>query len=179
MKIIACLGNPGKKYSRNRHNAGYIFGSYIADKSDISVKKKVYSSLAGRGSIFGSECLIIFPQTFMNRSGEAVRESLGRCGESAENLIVIHDEIELAFGDIRTKFGGGHKGHNGLRSIFDCIGTADFHRVRIGVGRPADSDTAVADYLLSNFSAEEMEKINELLPVGLEKIRALIEKPAD
>ena len=174
MIIIACLGNPGRKYSKNRHNVGFIIGEYLANKYSISVAKKLFSSLSGKGRIEEEDALIIFPQTFMNTSGAAVQSALDYYREAPENCIVIHDEIELPFGEIRTKFGGGHKGHNGIRSIIQHINTSDFYRVRVGVGRPANSKMKVADYLLSDFSSEELKRIEEISPAIVEEIAQII-----
>ncbi len=172
--IIACLGNPGKKYSRNRHNAGFILGGLAAGRYGISVRSEKYSSLTGSGTIAGVETMFLFPQTYMNNSGAAVRAALQFKKEKPDNLIVLHDEIELAFGEVRAKFGGGHKGNNGVRSIMAELGTGDFHRIRVGVGRPADPDLAVADYLLSNFAAGEIEQLEALLPTVTSMIEKII-----
>lgn len=164
MKIIACLGNPGRKYKKNRHNAGFIIGHYLVKKLRIKTGKKSFNAESGRGKAWGNDVLILFPDTFMNKSGISVKAALQYYGVSPENLIVIHDEIELPFGDYRIKFGGGHKGHNGLRSIIQENGTADFHRVRIGVGRPENNERAVADYVLSDFSKDELNRLLEDAP---------------
>ncbi len=161
MKIIACLGNPGKKYAGNRHNAGMIVGIAIADMYSIAINKKEHDAITGSGSIEGYDCLFVLPQTYMNNSGIAVQKVLSFYKETPDNLIVLHDEIELQFGHVKIKFGGGHKGHNGIRSIQQHIGTPDFYRIRIGVGRPAD-DTPVADYVLSNFTPEEKNHLHQL-----------------
>jgi PTH1 family peptidyl-tRNA hydrolase len=174
MMIIACLGNPGKKYSRNRHNAGFILGGLAAGHYGISVRSEKYSSLTGSGTIANVETMFLFPQTYMNNSGAAVRAALQFKKENPDNLIVLHDEIELAFGEVRAKFGGGHKGNNGVRSIMAELGTGDFHRIRIGVGRPADPDLAVADYLLSNFAAGEIEQLETLLPTVTSMMEKII-----
>ncbi len=174
MKIIAFLGNPGRKYSRNRHNAGFIIGKIFADKFNISVKKKDFHSECGTGKIEGSDVLIIFPDTYMNKSGLAVSEAVNYYNTSPEDLIAVHDEIELPFGEIRTKTGGGHKGHNGLRSIIQHIDSADFNRIRIGVGRPGNPNIDVADYLLSDFTDEELARIKELAPQIINLILTLI-----
>jgi peptidyl-tRNA hydrolase, PTH1 family len=165
MKIIACLGNPGTGYRRNRHNIGFIIGEHLADALGIRIDRKAFSSKCGAKSESGEEMLILFPQTFMNHSGVAVGEALRYYRSDPGNLIVVHDEIELPFGEVRLKFGGGHKGHNGLRSIMQHLDTGDFHRIRFGVGRPDNPHLSVADYVLSDFSADEMEKITGLLPI--------------
>lgn len=173
MIIITCLGNPGKKYIRNRHNAGSILGQRLSEKYDIPINKKSSNSTYGTGKIEGADILLQFPQTFMNRSGAAVKDALNYYDETPENLIIIHDEIELPFGEIKIKFGGGHKGHNGIRSIIQEIGSSDFHRIRIGVGRPEDENRSVADHVLSNFTGDEMEKINEITTVVIEHIKKI------
>ena len=176
MKIIACLGNPGKKYISHRHNAGFILGRYIAEEFCISVKKKMFSSLCGSGKIDGADVLILFPQTFMNKSGIAVSSAMCYYGSNPGDIIVVHDEIELPFGELRTKFGGGHKGQNGIRSIIEATGSPDFHRLRFGVGRPVNQDASVADYVLSDFSHDEILLIKEIAPAAVGRIREIVEK---
>jgi peptidyl-tRNA hydrolase, PTH1 family len=174
MKIIVFLGNPGRKYSKNRHNAGFIIGKLFADNFNIFLKKKDFHSDCGSGKINGSDVFIIFPDTFMNKSGLAVREAMNYYNTNPEDLIAVHDEIELPFGVIKNKFSGGHKGHNGLRSIIQHIGSADFNRVRIGVGRPENQNIEVADYLLSDFTDEELTKMKDLAPQIIHLILSLI-----
>ncbi|MCL2025438.1 MAG: aminoacyl-tRNA hydrolase [Leptospirales bacterium] len=164
MKIIAFLGNPGSKYARNRHNAGFITGEYFSDKHSIKLDKKKFNSFSGRTSINGIEICVLFPLTFMNNSGEAVIKAMNFYKEKPENIIAVHDEIELPFGRLALKFGGGHKGHNGLRSIIHHTGSADFARLRFGVGRPTNPEIDVADFVLGNFFPEEMNRVMEILP---------------
>ncbi|MGB4269298.1 MAG: aminoacyl-tRNA hydrolase [Spirochaetota bacterium] len=161
MKIITCLGNPGKKYAGNRHNVGMIVGMEIAHKYSIVINKKEHDAVTGSGVIEGCDCLFVLPQTYMNNSGMAVQKVLSYYKESPENLIVLHDEIELKFGHVKIKFGGGHKGHNGIRSIQQHLQTPDFYRIRIGVGRPYD-DTPVADFVLSDFTTEEKNHLHQI-----------------
>ena len=174
MVIIACLGNPGRKYTKSRHNIGFIIGRFLADKHGCAVNKKEFNSLSGRIKLNGSEHLLLFPKTYMNNSGRAVKAACGYYRVGPENLIVLHDEIEIPFGDVRLKTGGGHRGHNGLRSIMEHLGSPDFHRVRFGVGRPPNPDMAVADYVLSSFTAEEFDVIEERVPTVEELILSLI-----
>ncbi len=163
MIVIACLGNPGKKYEKNRHNAGFMAAEYLAREFSIKPVEKKFSSFCGSGIIAGEKSLLLLPQTYMNNSGTAVKPAMDFYSVDAGSLIVVHDDIELSFGEVRHKFGGGHKGQNGIRSIIQHTGTADFHRIRIGVGRPPHPDMAVADYLLSNFTGEEIEQIRDVL----------------
>ena len=174
MKIIACLGNPGGKYRLTRHNAGFLFGEYIASEYGISVAKKGFSSVYGTGKLGIHDILVMFPQTFMNLSGQAVQGALSFYREDAKSLIVVHDEIELPFGEIRKKSGGGHKGHNGLRSIIQCAGSAEFERLRIGVGRPENDAVGVADYVLGSFSSEEQSKFPSMFSRAKEELEGIL-----
>jgi PTH1 family peptidyl-tRNA hydrolase len=175
MIVIACLGNPGKQYARNRHNAGFLAGEFLAASHGIGIREKKFSSLCGAGTIAGEKAIILLPQTFMNNSGTAVKAAMDYHSVEPGSLIVIHDDIELPFGEVRAKFGGGHKGQNGIRSIIQHIGTADFHRIRIGVGRPPHPDMAVADYLLSNFTAGELEELSGRLPRAAEILASILD----
>ncbi|MDA3900122.1 MAG: aminoacyl-tRNA hydrolase [Spirochaetes bacterium] len=172
MKLIACLGNPGRKYHLNRHNCGFLSGYYMAQKHNVQITKKESLSLTARLKILNEDVLLLLPQTFMNNSGEAVAVALHYYGLNKNDLIVIHDELELSFGDIREKRGGGHKGHNGIRSIISSIGTADFVRIRFGIGRPPHEEMSVASYVLSDFNDDETSSLEECY----EKVIALIEK---
>ena len=164
MKVIACLGNPEKKYLKTRHNIGFIIGRNLAESNMIPVTKKMFLSLCGNGKLDGTEIFLLFPETYMNSSGEAAAQALNYYRETASSLIVIHDEIEMPFGQFNTRFGGGHRGHNGLRSIIAKIGSPDFHRLRFGVGRSENPELSVADHVLSDFFPDEMAKINEVMP---------------
>ncbi len=176
MKIISCLGNPGKKYGKTRHNIGFIIGEMIAREYNIKINQKSFSSLYGTGKIEGVETMLLLPQTFMNNSGQAVQSAVNYHKESYSNVIVIHDEIELPYGVIKEKTGGGHKGHNGLRSIIQHSSTPDFHRIRYGVGRPEDPRFSVADYVLANFTKEELFHIEENFKEVLDITLPIIEK---
>ncbi len=174
MKIIACLGNPGKEYSKNRHNAGFLIGGSFAGYIGLDLNRKSFSSVSGTLKYEGTDILMIFPQTYMNSSGVAVRQALSYYREVIENLIVIHDEIEMPFGEFSIKQGGGHRGHNGLRSIIEKTGSRDFYRVRFGVGRPENPHISVADYLLSNFTNEELSRLEENMADIFDLIKELL-----
>lgn len=176
MIILAFLGNPGNKYSRTRHNIGFMVGEHFASASGIKVNKKAFSAETGSGRIDGRDAILLFPQTFMNLSGQSVAKAMDFYNTRPGELIVIHDELELPFGEIKVKTGGGHKGHNGLRSIIAEAGTPDFHRIRFGIGRPVNPQMDVADHVLSNFSKEESDKLPELLPAAEELILSIIRK---
>ena len=174
--LVVGLGNPGRNYIKNRHNIGFIIGEHFADLYSIRISEKSFSSLCGSGKVETANVLLICPQTYMNSSGYAAQHAHNFYKIDPEDLIVIHDELEFQFGRVEKKFGGGHKGHNGLRSIIDRIGTANFYRIRFGVGRPENSNIPVADYLLSNFTLEEMDKIKELLPETSNEILGLLKE---
>jgi PTH1 family peptidyl-tRNA hydrolase len=178
MFVLACLGNPGRKYARNRHNIGFMVGEYLADRFGIAVSKASFGARAGKGAMDGREVLLLFPLDFMNNSGGPVRKALDYYRVPTGRLVVVHDDIELSFGTVKAKYGGGHKGHNGIRSISAELGTADFHRIRFGVGRPENEAAPVADFVLSDFTAEERERIREFLPIAAELIAAIMASAA-
>ena len=172
MIIIACLGNPGKKYRLNRHNCGFLKAYYLAEKFSVEISKKQFNALTAKVRIADSEELLVLPQTYMNLSGESVSAALDYYGLDQNSLIVVHDELELPFGDIREKKGGGHKGHNGIRSIIASIGSADFVRVRFGIGRPPSDKIPVASYVLSDFSTEEKAELEDCYEKASDLIEA-------
>ncbi len=152
-KLIVGLGNPGPKYSWTRHNAGFMVLDRFAQLTGIAVTKKTFSGLYGEGGWQGERLLLLKPQTFMNLSGRSAAAALRFHKLSLSDLIVIHDDLDIPFGQLKLKEGGGHGGHNGLRSLMQELGGGGFLRVRMGVGRPAHGDAA--DYVLSPFSREE------------------------
>jgi len=174
VKILVFLGNPGKKYSRTRHNIGFMAGEKFAELNSIKINKKNFLSETGTGKIEGIDVLLLFPQTYMNESGKAVKKALDFYGETHANLIVFHDELELKFGDLKIKFAGGHKGHNGIRSIITETGSADFHRIRFGIGRPENEAMSVSDHVLSKFSQDEMTVIENMMPEVMKNIHTFI-----
>lgn len=152
IKAIIGLGNPGHKYSKNRHNIGFKIVDALANKYGAHWQKKEHMEIA-TVDINGQSIMLIKPQTFMNSSGK-VYPFLAKHGIKAENVLVVHDELELPFGQIKTKTGGSAKGHNGLKSIIAACGDM-FHRLRFGIGRPAVRER-VPDYVLEDF-AEDVE----------------------
>ncbi len=161
IKLIVGLGNPGPKYVWTRHNAGFIVLDRFAHLNGIPVTKKNFSGLYGEGNFRGNRLLLLKPQTFMNLSGRAVAEALRFHKLTPKDLLVIHDDLDIPFGQIKLKEGGGHGGHNGLRSLHQELGTGDYTRLRIGIGRPGRGD--MADYVLSNFGKEEMTSLPQLV----------------
>jgi PTH1 family peptidyl-tRNA hydrolase len=173
MKIVVGLGNPGRKYERTRHNAGFMAIDELARAAGIDLSQEKCHALLGKGALGTEKVVLAEPQTYMNDSGRSVAALLKDSYASAADLIVLHDELDLAAGVVRVKTGGGHGGHNGLRSLIEYLGTADFVRVRIGIGRPVPGmDTA--DYVLSPFFAEEREAAAAAVVAAAEAARVIV-----
>jgi len=162
LKLVAGLGNPGSKYAATRHNVGFMVAEELAVRSGISLKRSGYQGIYGVGRAAGAETTILLPQTFMNLSGASVAAACKSLGVEPGDLIVIHDDIDLPFGALRIKLGGGHGGHNGIRSICSVLGRGDFVRVRVGVGRPPVGGD-VAGYVLGPFGAAERGQLANAL----------------
>ncbi len=178
MKIIVGLGNPGRKYERTRHNAGFMVADEVARDLQIAIIQEKHHALIGRGRLEAEAVVLAKPQTYMNESGRAVAAILADAYAAVSDLIVIHDELDLGLGAVRVKIGGGHGGHNGLRSIIEHTGSPDFIRVRIGVGRPAPG-TDAADYVLSPFIGEERQALPGVVERAAAAVKAiLLEGPA-
>lgn len=162
MKLVVGLGNPGVRYRFNRHNVGFLVVDQLALQHDISIAQTLFDAHIGKGKISGSPILLAKPQTFMNLSGISVRKLTDYYRIESEDLIVVHDDLDLPFLTIRLKAGGGHGGHKGLISIIDHLGAPDFLRVRLGIGRP-EHKSMVEGYVLSPFSEEETTALPPLL----------------
>ena len=172
--IIAGLGNPGPHYQWTRHNAGFLFLDRLANLELISITRKTFSGLAGEWNRKDDRLILLKPQTFMNLSGRAVMQALQFHKLPLSNLIVVHDELDLPFGTVRFKLGGGHGGHNGLRSIKELLGQDDFLRLRIGIGRPQFDDST--SYVLGIIPPEQMEVLPRILDGGLEMLEMLLDE---
>ena len=171
-RLIIGLGNPGPKYQWTRHNAGFMVLDHLSRVMGVAVAKKSFSGLYGEGSWHGDRLLLLKPQTFMNLSGRSAAEALRFHKLTNADLIVIHDDLDIPFGRVKIKEGGGHGGHNGLRSLMQELGGGDFVRVRVGVGRPVRGDAA--DYVLANFSPAEMAGLPTLLDGVVDLIGELV-----
>lgn len=172
MKIIVGLGNPGGKYARTRHNAGFMAIDALAESLRADIAQEKHHALLGRVRIDSQEAVLVKPQTFMNESGRAAGGVLRGSYAEIADLIVIHDELDLPLGTVRVKIGGGHGGHNGLRSLIEQLGSAEFVRVRVGIGRP-DPGMDAADYVLSRFRPEEWEIVAKAIATAAEAARAV------
>jgi PTH1 family peptidyl-tRNA hydrolase len=174
MKIIVGLGNPGRKYERTRHNAGAMAADELARSHGVEIAQDKYDALIARVMIASEGAVLVKPQTYMNDSGRAVAAVLRNTYADLSDLLVIHDELDLPLGVVRVKIGGGHGGHNGLRSIIEQLGS-DFVRVRIGIGRPSPN-TDSADYVLSSFLSEERETAAQAVLKAVNAVKAIIEE---
>ena len=161
MKLIVGLGNPGAKYAANRHNIGFMAVDRIAQDHGFSPWKARFQGLVSEGRLGAMRVTLLKPQGFMNLSGQSVGEAMRYLKLNPEDVIVLHDELDLAPAKCRVKQGGGHAGHNGLRSIHQHIGP-DYGRVRLGIGHPGHKDR-VAGYVLSDFAKADQEWLDDLL----------------
>ncbi|WP_114966887.1 aminoacyl-tRNA hydrolase [Alkalilacustris brevis] len=161
MRVFAGLGNPGAKYARNRHNIGFMAVEAIAETHGFGPWRARFQGQVAEGRLGGEKVLLLKPETYMNRSGQSVAAALGFYKLDAGALTVFHDELDLAPGKLRVKQGGGHAGHNGLRSIHAHVGD-DYQRVRLGIGHPGRKEM-VSAYVLHDFGKADQEWLDDLL----------------
>jgi peptidyl-tRNA hydrolase, PTH1 family len=168
--LIVGLGNPGSEYERTRHNIGFEIARTLSRRWELPTPKTRFRGLLseGRTGPGGPRVAVLLPQTYMNEAGQSVGPARGALGAELDHVLVLHDEIDLPFGDIRVRLGGGLAGHNGLKSLKQGLGSADFGRVRVGVGRPPTTDPdLVAAYVLGRFSEPRAD------------VEAVVERAAD
>ena len=171
--LIAGLGNPGPAYAANRHNAGFLTADLLGARAGARFKAGKFRTLAAEGKLAGQSVTIIKPLTFMNESGGPVTGVSGFYRLGPEQLVVIHDELDLPFGTVRLKLGGGDNGHNGLRSVTTHLGTREYYRVRIGIGRPPGRMDPAA-YVLRDFAAAERKELPIVLDRAADAVEALL-----
>lgn len=171
--LIVGLGNPGPAYERTRHNLGFMVADLIARDEQSQIKRDECRSLVGRVVIDGEVAELVKPQTFMNLSGESVKCLLNKDNRSVEKLLVISDDLALPFGKVRIRPKGSHGGHNGLRSIIDCLGTSDFSRLRIGI-LPDHPLSNTKDFVLQNFAKNESAELEDILKSCANAVRTVI-----
>jgi PTH1 family peptidyl-tRNA hydrolase len=172
MHLVLGLGNPGARYDRTRHNAGFLVVDRLASRAGVAVERKQHGALVEATRLDGNPVVLAKPQTFMNLSGQAAATLRGFYKIAEDAVVVVHDDVDLPFGDVRVKKGGGHGGHNGLRDLTAKIG-AEFVRVRFGVGRPPQGwDTA--DYVLSNFTEGEASALPALVDEAADAVGLVV-----
>ncbi len=181
MKLIVGLGNPGRGYTNNRHNLGFMCLNHFARTHGIRFDKKQGKARIGIGNVAGNQVILARPQTYMNESGQAVSALVNRFNISLDSLLVIHDDLDLPLGKIRIRRGGSSAGHKGIQSITAKLGSQDFPRIRVGIGRPIVvegptevTDADIVDYVLSNFTPDEKQTITQVIPMVSEAILCLL-----
>ncbi|NLW24190.1 MAG: aminoacyl-tRNA hydrolase [Clostridia bacterium] len=178
MYLIIGLGNPGRKYDNTRHNVGFAVIDKISEKLNIQVDKKQAQSLVQSSFWRGKKVLLVKPQTYMNLSGQAALELINFYHDQIEDLLVIHDDLDLPVGQLRFKREGGSGGHNGLKSIIKCLNSQDFNRLKIGIGRPPEY-IDVVDYVLTSFTKEEEKILSQTIRRAVDGIEEWLENGID
>jgi PTH1 family peptidyl-tRNA hydrolase len=178
LKLIVGLGNPGKRYEETRHNIGFKVVSALAERYNIRLSRKAFSSIVGGGSVFGEEVTLALPQTYMNNSGEAVRALVSRKRAGIKDLLVVCDDVNLSLGIIRLRENGSAGGHNGLASIIEHLDSGDFARIRVGIGRDTQSPR-LSGYVLSQFRKEEMQVLETAIDRAVDCCAAWIKDGTD
>jgi PTH1 family peptidyl-tRNA hydrolase len=175
MLLVAGLGNPGQQYEKTRHNVGFMFMDHLARTAGIIFSESKWKGYTAR-TVFGQEAaLLLKPMTFMNLSGTSVALAANFYKLAADKIIVIHDDLDMALGRVKIVAGGGDGGHRGIRSIIECLGTRDFPRLKIGIGRPPRSIPAER-YVLGRFASEELEMINARMTAMVDGINIFAEQ---
>lgn len=165
MKLIVGLGNPGFRYRNTRHNIGFRIVAEISKRYKIAVNKKKYNALFGFGAICGENAILFIPQAYMNLSGDSVREIMKKKGISSNDLLVIYDDIDLKFGSMRLREKGRSAGHKGLGSIIDLLGTSEFSRLKVGIGRETKPDDT-SEFVLRAFDSGEKKHLKKIVEIS-------------
>ncbi len=174
MKLIVGLGNPGDRYSGTRHNIGFMVVELLAEKNGIRIKKKGHQGYYGVGRVAGQEVTLLLPRTYMNLSGASVGSAVKALGlDTEEDVVIVHDDVDLPFGKLRIRCGGGHGGHNGIRNICQVLGNSEFTRLKLGLGRPHPEEET-ADFVLRKFSSAEREDLQKVLTSAVAAIEILL-----
>jgi peptidyl-tRNA hydrolase, PTH1 family len=165
MKLICGLGNPGREYERHRHNVGFMVVEALLSRARAELTQDKFQARVGQGTLAGERILFVEPQTYMNLSGRSVAEAARFYKVATQDVLVVHDELDLPFGRLQLKAGGGAGGHNGLKSMVQCLGEDAFIRVRVGIGKPEgpNAKERVAGYVLSNFDDGERRQLEDII----------------
>jgi PTH1 family peptidyl-tRNA hydrolase len=177
--LVVFLGNPGLKYEGTRHNAGFMTADALAKAQNAAINRARFKALTGTCELGGEKVLLMKPQTYMNLSGEAVREAVRFYKIPPEHVLVVSDEIALPIGKLRVRAKGSAGGHNGLKNIIACLGTEDFPRIRLGVGAPPHPDYDMADWVLSSFKNQDAEDMAAAAKRAAEAVVCYITQGAD
>lgn len=172
--LVVGLGNPGPRYAGNRHNVGFMVLDHLAAAAGISLARKSFKGVYGTGDWENQSLVLLKPDTFMNLSGQSVSLARSFFDVAINRILVLHDELDLPFETLRLKIGGGHAGHNGLRSLMAELGSGDFARLRIGIGRPLKGD--VADFVLQDFAPDQRPWVPDLIERGVAAVRLSLQQ---
>jgi PTH1 family peptidyl-tRNA hydrolase len=176
LRLIVGLGNPGTKYYKTRHNAGFLLLDQLLSTLKTDWQGKKFEAEWARVIVADQDCLLLKPQTFMNLSGKAVAQAMRFYKLSPENIIVVHDDIDMPLGKVKIRIGGGHGGHNGIRSIMDELSADSFARLKLGVGRPEGKFPAVSDWVLSDFADSELDLLSgPMFKDSLDRLKSLLQ----
>ncbi|RDW16855.1 aminoacyl-tRNA hydrolase [Oceanobacillus chungangensis] len=176
MKCIVGLGNPGRKYEDTRHNVGFMVIDELLKRHNWSLDKKKFNGQYAMEHHQGDKIILLKPQTYMNLSGESIRPLMDFYNLDLEDILIIYDDLDLPTGKIRLRQKGGHGGHNGVRSSIDHLGTKEFKRIRIGIGRPL-SPIPVVDYVLGSFSKDEQGDVSASIKLAADACEAWLNTP--
>lgn len=177
MYVIAGLGNPGKKYENTRHNMGFITIDQLAEKHDIKIDKLKFKALVGEGRIAGQKVLLVKPQTYMNLSGESIRDVMNFYKLEPENLIVIYDDIDIEAGTLRIRKFGSAGTHNGMKSVVYQLQSDRFPRIRVGIGSQKKGD--LVNFVIGGFSKEEVPVLEEAISNAVLAVECIVEEGID
>lgn len=176
--LVVGLGNPGPEYARTRHNAGFMAVDLLAENLRVSYWKDQAGARVAHARLGDEDLVLAKPQAFMNISGKSVRKIADEHGVEPSEIVVVHDDIDLPEGSVRVKRGGGHGGHNGLRSVNEQLGTGEYIRVRVGVGRPPGRQDP-ADFVLEPMRGEAAERLDDVIPTAAQAVLHVLEHGAE
>lgn len=174
--MIVGLGNPGREYEKTRHNVGFMALERLADRIGVVLRQKKFDALFGQGKIGDVPVILAQPMAYMNRSGPPVGNLARYYHLKSDHILVIHDDIDIVFGNLKIKSKGGHGGHNGIKSIIDATGGTEFPRIRIGIGRPDAPHKDVTDHVLGNFTPDEMRSLEPVLSDAADAAQLILKK---
>lgn len=177
--LLVCLGNPGPKYAKTRHNVGFRVADALARQQSARLDHLKFKALTGTVSLGEEKVLVLKPQTYMNLSGESVREASGYFKIPAEKILVVFDDISLPPGKLRIRKNGSAGGHNGVKSIISCLGSDQFPRVKIGVGAPPNPEYDLADWVLGTFSQQEGKAVDSAVENAVQAVSEIVKNGPD